>query len=177
MTRPGLGLFASGVAAIGYTWWYWADHGQPGPVVLAMIGVLAAAIGALMTGGGLAGRRGVLGAGLGLFAAGIVSVLTDRLHYWPPNGWNPIQVMVAGTAILGLIAAIGTIFDEFSLGGLSAVCDVLAICPSWARRRPTRRTKGLARYSRSPPAPWPSSPPTRDWACTAAAGRAEIRAG
>jgi hypothetical protein len=143
MTRPGLGLFAGGVAAIGYTWWYWADHGQPGPVVLAMIGVLAAAIGALMTGGGLAGRRGVLGAGLGLFAAGIVSVLTDRLYYWLPNGWNPIQVMVAGAAILGLIAAIGTIFDEFSLGGLSAVCGVLALCALVGQETPDAKNEGL----------------------------------
>lgn len=106
MTRLGLGLLAGGVAAIGYTWWYWTGNGgNPGPVVLAMIGVLAAAVGTLMTGRGLGGRRGLLGAGLVLFAAGIVSILTDEDYYWLPTGWGPVQVMVAGAAILGLVAA------------------------------------------------------------------------
>jgi hypothetical protein len=144
MTRPGLGLLAGGVAAIGYTWWYWTNNGgNPGPVVLAMIGVVAVAAGALMTGRGLGGRRGLLGAGLALFAAGIVSVLTDEDYYWLPTGWGPVQVTVACAAVLGLIVAIGTIFDEFSLGGLAAVCGVLALCALVGQETPEAKNGGL----------------------------------
>jgi hypothetical protein len=144
MTRPGLGLLVGGVAAIGYTWWYWTGNGgDPGPVVLAMIGVVAVAVGTLMTGRGLGGRRGLLGAALVLFAAGIISVLTDEDYYWLPTGWGPVQVMVAGAAILGLIVAIGTIFDEFSLGGLAAVCGVLALCALAGQETPEAKNGGL----------------------------------